>query len=747
MKKIVFLVTLLCTMAVSMFAADIVFTHANWKVTYVEATHAFRMQATSGGSTTYQPVITNNFPEATYTDLSNVSQKITTLTNPNVTYTAIPLNDIQFGTGICHSFNFKADNQAVILTENFYAYDNCNYLITELQLDSPNEIKSNYLAPIFTNTAYRILPASSNNRMIKVPFDNDGFQRYHRYQLSTSMTSYEVTAIYSADTRNGLVLGSIDHDHWKSAIDVSANSNSNISNLKAYSGVSSADTRDLIPHGMLRGTSIKSARFYVDFNDDWRDGLDGFAKANNNVVKKNSSWLNGTPMGWQSWGVLAEKSNNTDVTEISDYYYNVLQPGGFHNSQGNVVFSLDASDGLTNDQRKALCVQGVDRKQFIGNYSTPFSLWWGEGDADSYVGTINGVSYTVRDISIKVNGQPYRYDGAWALDPTHPKVKQDIVNFVNAAAAAGIKYIKCDFVNAGIIQSDSYYKQGIYTAVEAYNDGMRYLAERAAAKGIFIAFSISPLFPYQYANSRRIACDTWATIDQTEYSMNAISSGWWTSGLYQYNDPDHVVLVGNGDQGNTSEGENRARFTNAAVTGMVLVADNFSTTNVSQRGNPTLSKARANNIMLNTDINEMADLGVSFRPLYGCKEFQSSEARAENFHVYRTEKYLYVAGINYGSSNITGTINLSDLGINNSDFSEVRELWTGNSVSAQTDLPYDIPYKDARVYRFTLTPTNIKTINNNNQDINYYDVEGRQVKPNKTGVYVTNRGSKILIKK
>ena len=70
-----------------------------------------------------------------------------------------------------------------------------------------------------------------------------------------------------------------------------------------------------------------------------------------------------------------------------------------------------------------------------------------------------------------------------------------------------------------------------------------------------------------------------ADIGQTEYCMNAISGGWWTDLLYQYNDPDHLVMVGSGGWGspkNCTLGENRARFTSGAVTGMMMVADNFA---------------------------------------------------------------------------------------------------------------------------------------------------------------------------
>lgn len=746
MRTLLSILLSVVTLAVA-HADDLSFTHRQWRVTYVEKTHAFRMQAMREGADSYSPVITNSISEARYTDQGGADHQISLADMSQVTLSAEPIEESAFGPGTCYRFLFGNADGAVRMVQRFYAYDGKDYLLTDLQLLSDAEIQSNYLAPVCSNTSYRILPASSDNRMLKVPFDNDGFQRYHRYQLSRSMTSYEVTAIYSGSDRHGLVVGSVDHDHWKSAIDVTATGDANLSQFKAYSGVSTEETRDKIPHGKLRGTSITSARFYIDFCEDFRNGLDRYAAANTLVVPKNDSWQHGTPMGWQSWGVLADKSNYTDVKEIADYYADVLQPGGFCNSQGKVIFSLDASDGLSDDERKSLCTEGVGRSQFVGNYSTPFSLWWREDEIDNYVGTINGVSYTVRDIVIKQNGVPCRYDGAWALDPTHPKVKQDIVNFVNTAAAAGIRYIKCDFVNCGIIQSDSYFKADIHTAVEAYNEGMRYLADRAAAKGIFVALSIAPLFPYQYANSRRIACDTWGTIDQTEYSMNAISSGWWTSGLYQYNDPDHVVLVGTGGQAFTSEAENRSRYTNAAITGMVLVADNFSTSNVSKRGNPSLSKSRAAKVMLNADINAIADMGVSFRPLYGCKEYQGSEDKAEHFFVHQTDRYLYVAGINYGSSNLTGSISLEDLGLGKGSVAEVKELWTGETMPVATALDYQIPYKDARVYRLTLTNTGVErvTADESTAPTEYYDLAGRKALPRSGSIYITNNHRKIII--
>lgn len=749
LRKIAAIAVLSCG-AMNVAAEDVQFTHANLRVTYVENTHAFRIQYTTDEGSSYSPLITNCFPEATYDDAAGNSYLLSTATLTEMNYAETDINDEQFGKGSCYSFTFSSPEETVTLTEHFYAYDDCAFLLADVELTSANAtIKSNYLAPLYTATTYRILPASKNNRMLKVPYDNDGFVRYHRYPLSATMTSYEVTSIYSGDERRGAVIGSIDHDHWKSGVYVKATDNSNIAQLKAYCGVSDSETRDVLPHGKREGKNISSARFIIDYSADWRDGMETFAWACNRVAPGCETWQEGTPMGWQSWGVLAEKSNYTDVSEIADYYANILQPKGFHNSKGNIILSLDASDGLNDTERKELCTKGATRNQFVGCYSTPFSLWWDEASLDRYSETIGGVKYSYRDAVIKVNGQPYKYDGAYALDPTHPITKQSIVNFVNSAASKGLRYIKCDFVNAGMIQADSYFKEGITTAVEAYNEGMRYLANRASAKNMFIALSIAPLFPYQYANSRRVACDTWGSIGHSEYAMNAISGGWWTSHLYQYNDPDHVVFIGTGDQLNNSEGENRARFTSAVCTGMVLVADNFSTSNVSGRGNPGLSKSRAQKLMTNEEVNAVADLGVSFRPLYGCKEFQGSEDKAESFYVHRTDDYLYLAGFNFAGNATSGTIELKDLGLNPEDFDEVKELWTQEQVTVpSTGLSFSIPAKDARIYRFSIKAVGVKQVHAKTKNSNSeYDLSGRAFAVNSIPQIAISEKGKVMRKR
>ena len=67
--------------------------------------------------------------------------------------------------------------------------------------------------------------------MLKVPFDNDGFVRYHKNRLTGDMTSYEVSALYAGESRRGIVLGSVEHNRWKSAVEVKASGDSRVEEM------------------------------------------------------------------------------------------------------------------------------------------------------------------------------------------------------------------------------------------------------------------------------------------------------------------------------------------------------------------------------------------------------------------------------------------------------------------------------------------------------------------------------------
>lgn len=691
----------LCT-AFRSYAGDIVVTAGRWKVSYIEADKAFRVNVLHADGTARKCLFNRSASEAAYDNAGGTARSVTTASFAKVELTQDGVDD-EFGAGICYTFAFSQPDNGddVRMEQRFYVYEGRDYMITSLTLRGDASIRSNYLAPVSVNRDYTLFTGSGDNRMLSVPFDNDGFCRYHKYGMNREMTSYEVSAFYNGTSREGMILGSVEHNRWKSAVKVKASDNGKINMLRLYSGASEPQTggsemgtRDVLPHGKVDGPEITSARMLVDYADDWRQGMDEFARANTLVAPMRNTWTKGTPFGWQSWGVLADK-------KIAQYYHEVLKPGGFHNGQGVQVISIDSWDNLSDQQKKQLCALAEENGQVVGTYCSPFALWWNTVD-DLKNNNLEGTSYKGIDCVLKVNGEPYKLDGAFCLDPTHPGVKSNISYQLRRMKAQGFKYVKVDFTSNGMVQADSYYASKVKTAVEAYNNGFSYFC-RVADEGepLFIALSIAPVFPYQYGNSRRIACDTWGRIDQTEYSMNAISGGWWTDKFYQYNDPDHLVLKGNGLDGYlTTEGENRARFTNGAVSGMVLVGDNFALGDNSGKGWPELSRQSAEKIMMNRDMNEMADLGRSFMPVYGYKEYNGNDAGAETCFMHHTADYLYVAVFNYTASALSGDIPLADLDIEQGDFDEVKELWSGSMVNVQGKLTYNVPNRDVKVFRF-----------------------------------------------
>ena len=685
--------------ALGLVAGDVVIKSDGWRITYTDAGRRFDVERVEGRRES-RTVFAGSVPEASYEFRDGRTRLVNAAMCMEADYRKRKVDD-EFGRGVCHEFVFSrpGNGDEVTLQQNFYVYEGADYVLTDLAVKGDASLRSNYLAPVAVSSSYDLYAPSETNRMLKVPFDNDSFVRYHKYPMDGDMVSYEVAALYEGEARAGVVFGSVEHDRWKSAVEVAASGNGRVERLKVFSGVSNQETRDELPHGKVRGPEVRSALMFIGAFDDWRDGMEEYARANTLVQPMRRTWTRGTPFGWQSWGVMADKNSfETDVA-VAAYFRDVLHPGGFRNRQGVNVMSIDSWDNMSHEQRKAFSAIVKENGQVPGSYVTPFALWWNEDMLKNRI--CEGSRYTGYDCVLKVNGRPAKLDGAYCLDPTHPGTKELISQEVRRKKDEGFEYLKVDFTSNGMVQADSYYNEEVTTAVEAYNEGFaHFIAEADKGTPMFIALSIAPMFPYQYGNSRRIACDTWGNIGQTEYSMNAVSGGWWTQEFYQYNDPDHLVLVGN-DKVKETEGENRARFTNGAVAGMVLVSDNYSLEDKSGRGDARLSRERAPKILMNREVNEMADFGRSARPVFGYAEYNGKDDAAESFFLLDTEKYWYVSVINYTGEEMSGRVPLERLGIAPSAFGAVKELWTGSEVEVGAEgLPYAVPGKDARIYRF-----------------------------------------------
>ena len=638
------------------------------------------------------------------------------------TITSFNVNDT-LGTGKCHQFAYTKNG--ITLKQRFTFYNDKPYMIVSAAIESNEdiEIESREIIAMATSTASTPFKGE-NNRVLWVPFDNDGHVKYKNQTLTNNSenTSHEVTAIYDGKSRFGLVAGSIDHDTWKSGIKVKGTDGNKLTTLQCISGYTSSYTRDSNSHGKLSGKEISSARYLIGIFDDWRTGLNTYATTNAQIAPP-AKWTKGNPMGWNSWGVMQTVVNYGGVEETARFIKDSLYQYGFHDNEGKTVISLDAfaEDNISQENFKKLGTQVFKENgtyiegqkkgstnQTLGLYYGPFVIWeWTLDIKVKGTGTNGTPEYKWRDAALKVNGNIYKVssNGGYATDPTHPAVKANIEYTLKLWNTWGIKYVKVDFLNNGIIEGDSWYNPDIKTGVQAYNYGMKILLETAQLYDMYIVESISPIFPYQYAHGRRVSCDRFSEIAESEYVLNAVSYGWWTDKLYTVNDPDHLVMCKQNNNAKETIGENRARATTGMVTGAYIFGDNFSLKALKDGAKPGYaaeSRKRAMKIMSNKDINEYVRNNTgSFMPLEG--DDPSSSQQAESFFVRDTEKYFYLAIFNYsGSETKKGKVKFERMGIDPENVGEIKELWLKGDVTYDDNaISYDVPTKDVRVYRIT----------------------------------------------
>lgn len=618
----------------------------------------------------------------------------------SATVTSADVDDAA-GAGRAYTISYKADALPTV-DQKFIMFDNRDYFLTEVTLKSDSKISSNYIAPIVTEEQNLFLPADNSNRFLTVPFDNDGFVTYGSHTLGCTAQnkpsmgriprdsiSFEVTSIFNGNTQKGLVLGSVEHDNWKSAVRMTGSplAQGYMSRIEMFSGVTHAATRDdhngvLAPHGALSGTEVKSARFLVGLFDDWRTGLETYGEINN-VYAPKRPWNGTVPFGWNSWGGMGFNVNYEGVLSISDYIKEHYQDKN-NFAPDNVVF-ITLDSGWNNfdwDKLKDFSDRCRANGQIAGIYDTPFTNW-GHSDSDAMDGN-NG--YYWGDCTLKLNGQSTGH-----LDPTHPGTLSRINYYIDRFKDLGFGYIKLDFLNHGSQEADSWYDPNVTTGIQAYNVGMKHIAERCG-DDFFIDLSISPLFPAQHANARRISCDAWGEMWHTNYMMNSLSFGWWLDRVYTFNDPDHICMNIQTDE------ENMQRMTSAVCTGFCMLGDNLST----EGSYPGFQMAfdKADKYFSYPEINKAISLGRSFRPAYG-HLLHGPNSSIDLFYL-ETDDCWYIAYFNYAEATKSGYLDLSTLGIDADkvDMSSSKELWFNKSVEIDSrGLKYEVNFNQAKLYK------------------------------------------------
>ena len=642
-----------------------------------------------------------------YVAVHNPSEKqLLSKDYPNVKFEKKAVQD-EFGQGTKYTYTYSGLSGKDNIEQNIYIYPDKGYLLVDAALVAASgTAKTNYIAPIVTTTALTFLPDGGQNYIYVMPHDNDNWISYaaQPFAAGKAVTSCEVSVAYDVTSRNGLVVGSIEHDNWKSGVTITPNLSNSVSAMTVAAGVVNTVTNDvnvqfpdrpsLYKHGSISGKKVSSPRFFFGYYADWRDGLEDLGDATAALMPK-LPWGGGTIFAWQSWGGMAFGVNHTGVIDVSDYFKNTLMANNFCNENGTCYIVLDSGwNRLSEEQLKDFVAHCKANGQHPGIYFTPFSYWGNEEQARKQR-PYEGSPYTFADMAITAGGK-MRKIASIALDPTHPGTLEYNRRQYEKFKEWGFEYVKLDFINNGTLEADKFYAPGVTTGVQAYNYGMDRIIKML--DGLFIDLSIAPVFPAK-GHARRISCDCWGELDNSMYCLNSLEMGWWLDRVYQYNDPDHLVL-----SRAKTDGEARVRYTCGAMTGTVLLGDNYSTVGDSV-ANPEAERALAMRIATNKDINAVAHIGRSFRPVEGNMKYPSDrygyEFSVDNEFVLDTDNALYYAVFNFDKNNdLAKTADFSRIGIDPAKVKAIKELWTGESVSPSgSGFSVSVPKCDVRMYR------------------------------------------------
>jgi len=283
------------------------------------------------------------------------------------------------GNGVRYTVSVKSQ-QGIELLQHFYFYENMDAVIIELEAKGKN-LSSNELVPIWSHASFAGLGKSLYQ--LAVPFDNDTFISYENNAISNdSKSSAEVGVVYDKESGKGLLIGSLDQSVWKSGIAINGDQGQ-YTHLAAQAGFTDVTiTRDSMAHGAVKGDVIRSPKYLVSYEKDWRIGLENYAKIHRKLSPPYvQSWQGATPVGWNSWGVIQEKLSFKNATSTAQYFAKDIPY--FRNADGEAFIDLDSFwDNMTPGGMSGDYTQ---LKQFVrycdslglkpGVYWAPFTDW------------------------------------------------------------------------------------------------------------------------------------------------------------------------------------------------------------------------------------------------------------------------------------------------------------------------------------------------------------------------------------
>jgi len=486
-------------------------------------------------------------------------------------------------------------------------------LVIQIRLSSTDGvIETRHLAPY--NTTYpgseaRPVFLSLDQKMLRVPYDNDMWGRYESAVPDPGRESYDVTAIYDPETFEGLVVGALDFDVWKNAIRWSG---LGARSITAYSGAAGLGTHDIIQHRAVSGDSVASARFVIFWSDDIKRGMEHFADLCV-ALHPARPWANGTvPFGWNSYSGLGIKTTVESWAEAGDFIHEELTE---YRGEDDVVYvNLDGAFGLDHDEVRATVERLHARGQKAGWYAAPCGGFPGL-ESRPVVGT----DFVMGDLFLRdYNDQVMPViDALVPLDVTHPGWETYARTTIRTILDLGFDYIKLDFLTHGGVEGAHHLEH--FTGRMALDHAYTVISDEidAAGREIFVSLSIAPLFPYFLGHARRASCDVFGRFDDVRYVLNSQNFSWWTSGrLYSFNDPDHTPLLASAVDGRepSSDNEARSRYIASVIGGTVMMlSDDFGP--AGERQHTDLARERARRLANTASVNDVARIGRAFVPV------------------------------------------------------------------------------------------------------------------------------------
>jgi len=544
-------------------------------------------------------------------------------------------------------------------------------LTLEVILESEELIEVKNVTPI-ASTANSILFSNQSVNFLSVPYDNDDWVRYSFQDFNRARESYDVSAVMLKD--EVLVIGSLRHDFWKTAIVPKESS------LKVICGYTSKLTRDSLPHGHANGKKVSSDIILLTIGVGFEDTILKYSETCKEY-RTPLYWKGDVPFGWNSFSAFPMNASLECFKKASNFFKNKIYTE--EHFKGSVYINFDYIRDIPDEDLIQAVSYAKSNGQKAGFYYVPFATWKDAKHYNTVINTENGT--TIGDILLRdFSGDPLpEVDGLVPLDPTHPENLKRAKAYIEKFLEMGYSYVKLDFLAHGAMEGNFYNKE-ITTGRQAYNYAMDYIKEVTRSKEIFISASIAPLFPYGYSHARRISCDCFGTLSDTEYMLNSLSWCYWLNdNIYAFNDPDHTVLYKSEKHDYTTEKECKARFLASVISGTVMMfSDDYSK-------NEVISRARS--LLNSEDILYIIKSKKTFKPIY----LPSGDKACEIFYLIE-ENSCYVCVFNFNKAVKTVTINLEEIGLSSQREYIMQKIYLGSKekVKGNFQVTLDIDESD-----------------------------------------------------